>query len=74
MHRSRDTRQAFRRCCLAEIEDRFGASARETAGEAFGRPDRLDPVGAAYLADIPAVPSNATRAVERYAVEVGLDC
>ena len=73
MHVPPDIRRAFRRCCLAEIEARYGPVARASAEAAFGQPDRLDLVGAALLAGVPPLPANATAAVERYAQEYGLD-
>lgn len=72
MHVPPATRRAFRRRCLAEVEVRFGPAARDTAADALARPDRLDLVGAAYLAGVAPVPENAILVVERYALEVDL--
>lgn len=72
MHVPPATRRAFRRRCLADVEARFGSAARDAAADALARPDRLDLVGAAYLAGVPPVPTNATTAVERYTQEVDL--
>jgi len=73
MHIPPDTRRAFRRCCLAEIEARYGPVECAVAEAAFGQPDRLDLVGAALLAGAVPIPANASVAVERYARELDLD-
>lgn len=68
-----DLRRAFRRRCLAEIDERYGPAARDAAADALARPDRHDLFGAAILANVPPVPANAPVAVERYAQELDLD-
>jgi hypothetical protein len=67
------TRRAFRRQCLAEIDERFGPAARETATVAGRRPDQLDVIGAALLEGVAPVPVNVPVAVERFGREYGLD-
>jgi hypothetical protein len=73
MHVPPTTRRAFLRRCPAVVAARFGPTARDSAADALGRPDRLDLFGAAHLAGVAPIPANVPVAVERYARETGLD-